>query len=303
MAYGAVLNQRNYWTPIIQITGDYSTPDYTFTLTKDGTTTTTTGTANETLLYPWEFGEYTVSISDSGQSVVQSFTVEINSVKLYQFSFPQTTPSTGASGSNFQEFTSDGTFIVPSGITTIYVTACGGGGSGAGSGRSDRCGSGGCGAACIYQKIFNVIPNMEIEITIGQGGTRVDGKSGNNGSSTVIGNLITLPGGDGGDITPTGQSGIKQSGGGLGANAFITGMDLPAVCAYGQDGRIGKGGWSDVGTTSASNLELKVSYTGGGGSLGDGGSRGMNPGYGGGGYGSKSDYSQAGGNGYVLIEW
>ena len=47
-------------------------------------------------------------------------------------------------GVRFKMFTSNGTFVVPEGVTKIYVTGCGGGGGGARySGGGSNGGSGG----------------------------------------------------------------------------------------------------------------------------------------------------------------
>ncbi|NIK10167.1 hypothetical protein FHY11_003699 [Xanthomonas arboricola] len=86
-------------------------------------------------------------------------------------------------------FEASGTFVVPAGVTAIYVSTCaGGGGGGGGAGQS------------IQRVRFAVTPGASHPIVIGAGGSagadsRTDGTNGVAGSSggaTVIGNLITL---------------------------------------------------------------------------------------------------------------
>ena len=106
-----------------------------------------------------------------------------------------------------QEFTANGTFVVPAGVHKIWVTACGGGGGGGGGYRDNNGsgGQGGGGGACIHRKAYAVVPGQSISITLGAAGTAGTSsttassvKAGGNGGSTVIGALVTLPGGNGG---------------------------------------------------------------------------------------------------------
>jgi hypothetical protein len=101
---------------------------------------------------------------------------------------------TGSSSGGVQTFTEDGTFTVPAGVTKILVTACAGGASCSWvSGASYA--AGGQGGACIYKKAFQVTPGQEIPITVGKGGIFEAVTGGVAGNPTVVGNLVTLPGG------------------------------------------------------------------------------------------------------------
>ena len=122
--------------------------------------------------------------------------------------------SGGGYTSGMQIFTSNGTFTVPENVGIIYVTACGGGGGGGAgmwTGATDSIagGGGGGGGSLCYKEPFIVTPGQSISITVGQGGaggvnnnsadkTWTSTKMGSNGGATVIGNLITLSGGQGG---------------------------------------------------------------------------------------------------------
>lgn len=108
-----------------------------------------------------------------------------------------------SSSGGVQTFTEDGTFTVPAGVTKILVTACGGGAGGGGAIASDEAGAGGNGGSCIIREPYTVIPNSKINIVIGLGGaagtssssSNSNPKSGGSGGTTVIGSLVSLPGG------------------------------------------------------------------------------------------------------------
>lgn len=107
-------------------------------------------------------------------------------------------------------FIQNGTFTVPDNVTTIYISAVGGGGGGGAlpdvSGSAPTAGGGGGSGAAIFFKPFTVEPGAGISIVVGEagkGGMSVyklnDPKSdGTAGTATIIGNLITLNGGQGG---------------------------------------------------------------------------------------------------------
>lgn len=204
-------------------------------------------------------------------------------------------------------FTKSGTFTVPDSVTNIRVTAAAGGGGGCYNYY------GGGGGACIVNQYFDVTPGEVIEITVGKGGA--GGSRGDSGvidpiagSPTVVGNLITLPGGgvSDGNSSAYDVGGVGGSpGGGNGGASF---------CA-GEDGAVGKGGESPASAEYTSG-------GGGGGSYGNGGDGGHDadpydasacPGkngiYGGGGgagwYRDYRNYSNGGngGDGIVIISW
>ena len=69
-------------------------------------------------------------------------------------------------------FTEDGTWVVPAGVNTIYVSGCGGGGGGAGGHSADPGGGGGGGgcAVAVSRMPIRVTPGATLTITIGTGG-------------------------------------------------------------------------------------------------------------------------------------
>lgn len=102
-----------------------------------------------------------------------------------------------------QQFTSNGTFTVPSNVTEITVMAIGGGGSG-GVQQQDTTGTefafgGNSGTLIIYT--LSVSPGISYTVSIGAGGAAVTSSSttsGNAGGSTSFGSILTAAGGAGG---------------------------------------------------------------------------------------------------------
>lgn len=201
-----------------------------------------------------------------------------------------------------QTFTEDGTFTVPAGVTKIWVTAAAGGQAGGNSSKSNSTGGdGGAGGDCILKKAFSVAPEQVILITIGKGGT----SNLQVGGSTVVGNLITLAGGD--------DSRISTTGGGRGGNGGLKYSNS----SNGINAENGQSGLLGIGGTVVYTYEKYRSGGGGGGSIGDGGlpggtkdnvngngHDGKNGGGGGGGSGIGYNYvGGRGGNGIVIIEW
>lgn len=225
-------------------------------------------------------------------------------------------------------FVTNGIWTVPEGITKVLITACGAGGGGGGgaigtSVEGTQAGGGGGGGACINKQAFNVTPGDEIIITIGVGGKGGSGgtnatvsENGGAGGPTIIGNLVTLPGGIGGASAANGGSGGTSGGpggGDGGASGNVSGSD-------GVNGLVGAGG------AGGGNATYNIGGAGGGGgSFRDGGDGGTNQSgfytgvkeeigedgeYGGGGGGgawprinATSGNGGRGGNGIVIIEW
>lgn len=175
-------------------------------------------------------------------------------------------------------FTANGSFIVPAGVTKIYVSACGGGGGGAGAagnnGISGNAGGGGGGGAgqSVLRAPYTVTPGQTIAITIGGGGSAgaggVSNFGGNSGSggSTVIGSLVTLAGGSGGSGGSLGTGGAGGPGGSGYPNGSA-GDDGPAGGAGGAGGScpFGGGGPRVRGAQGGANNGVGGYGAGGGG--------------------------------------
>jgi hypothetical protein len=210
-----------------------------------------------------------------------------------------------------QTFTTNGTLILPSGVSAeVLVVAGGGGGEGA-------YGCGGGAGGLIYTNLS--LSGGVYAVTVGAGGigTAVN-NNGLNGNNSVLSTLIALGGGGGGDgYDPkvsglpgiVGQAGGSGGGGGGGNPPFDGGAATQPSSAsggYGNPGTTGDGstygGGGGAGAAGSANnggigLQYSISgvltyYAGGGGGLGGVGS--TISAMGGGGEGGNNS---AGGNG------
>ncbi|MDA9563861.1 collagen-like protein [Flavobacteriales bacterium] len=109
--------------------------------------------------------------------------------------------ASGGGFSNMQVFTSNGTFTLPAGISTIMVEVIGGGGGGGGGNTGTGFGGGGMGGG--YGKSYlTVTPGTNHSVVVGSGGTggTTTCNTGGNGNTSSFGTpiLIQSTGGDGG---------------------------------------------------------------------------------------------------------
>ena len=208
-------------------------------------------------------------------------------------------------GQSPQAFDSNGTFIVPAGVTSITVQAWGAGGSGGGSSNAgflSARGGGGGGGGAYATATFAVIPGGSLPVVVGTGGTGVSGDSGTSGSfSTITGytGIIYAAGGSGGVANKSGGEPAGGSGG-----TVATSKGTPIAGGNGVDGDSGAFIRSGAGGAGAN------SGGAGGSSVTSGtsdGKLGLQPG--GGGSGSRTSGSGGyqtggnGGNGKVIISW
>lgn len=165
-------------------------------------------------------------------------------------------------------FNTPGTYlwIVPLGVTSIYVSGCGGGAGGSNatnpyseSGRQQGCG--GSSGASIIKERYTVNPNSTHTIVIASGGAAGSGSNGIGaaGGTTSISGIVTLPGGPRASHSYTGSS----------TCASPNGMIINASnMAKGADSLFGSGGSIDYGDGSAGMIAGPSGYgSGGGGGL------------------------------------
>ena len=127
------------------------------------------------------------------------------------------------------------TLQIPSGVTQILVTGCGGGGD------------------CIIRKPFPVTPLSTLTITVGAGGWggapgAIESIPQQTGGATIIQGIVTLPGGGG----TAGSFGVRGGpGGGNGSRSFIS----PAAAGSGG-GSYGGGAGRLIGGQDAGGAGL-----------------------------------------------
>lgn len=217
-------------------------------------------------------------------------------------------------GVGTQTFTSNDTFVVPAGVTSLLVEACGGGGGGGGGGTgSGSGGGGGGGGAPVFSRVVTVVPGETITIVIGTGGA--GGAIGTVGvvgvSTTLVGStsgalLTAIGGGFGGDgfddlagagsdggnsigAGGGGGDGTVTGGGGGGGSTGPGGTSLIGSARSGSNGGGGAGGNTSTAGSSGGPTVMFVTAAAGGSTAASGG--------GGGGGGSGFGIGGAGGNG------
>lgn len=108
---------------------------------------------------------------------------------------------------NHQEFLSNGTFDVPSGVTKVHLVGCGGGGGGViiSLTPTGAVTYGGFGAQLGHTTV-SVTPGDSISVTIGAGGAGgpTNAGGGADGGNTTFGSLATFIGASGGFQDATG---------------------------------------------------------------------------------------------------
>jgi hypothetical protein len=220
-----------------------------------------------------------------------------------------------------QIFTSSGSFPVPAGVTTMYLSGCaaggGGGSGGAGSvGGSGAWASGGGGAGAgqpIQYAAFSVTAGGTISVAIGAAGTGGPGSGSGNGNNGTSGGNTVISGSGFNGGTPVTLIGGSGGGGGFAATSGIAvgappGSGFPAG-GHGNDTTnntpSGSGGTGASGPFGGGGGAARTSTSGGvaGGSA---------FGFGAGGGGGSGVYLAGGGNGglggngvagYMAFEW
>jgi hypothetical protein len=241
-------------------------------------------------------------------------------------------PSNTSIVTNYQQFTTSGTFTVPSGVRFVNVLIVGGGGGG-GNG-----GGGGGGGGVVFVPNYPVTPAGSLTVTVGTGGAIQT----NGVNSQFNGDMIAFGGGGGGtatDVSYGNPTGPKSGASGAGGSATSTAVGSAAPgSAQGSAGGIGPtiapypagggGGASSVGSNGSGSAngnggtgafyKMFTSY-GQSGWFGGGGAGGYNSasagsgGTGGGGNGTVAGTANtggggggaggAGGSGTVIVAW
>lgn len=181
-----------------------------------------------------------------------------------------------------QTFTSSGTFVVPRGVTSVTVEACGGGGGGGGATTASTTtstwygGGGGGGGAAYYRESVTVTPGASVAVTIGGAGNggnvTVDGSS---GGTTSFGSILTFPGGSGGQAGTSATTasypygGLRFGGGnsGTGANngSYFNTQEL--ILGFDVRMQYGDGGYGELSNIGSTSSIFRPYYRSGGRSV------------------------------------
>ncbi|MFZ0599700.1 MAG: hypothetical protein WAM46_22115, partial [Flavobacterium sp.] len=217
---------------------------------------------------------------------------------IYIFSWSQTTNT----------FTSNGSFAVAAGLTSVTAECWGAGGAGGGNDTSTSAGGGGGGG---YSKAtINVTPNSSISYVVGSGpaGTNASGISGTASSfSTVVAN-----GGVGGTSGTGGAAGIGGAGGTGTTFSGGKGSNGSLVLGLLFSGGAGGGAGTAANGNDANGVNGGAAVTGGGAggsgaTLAGNGANGVTPGGGGGGglvlLGIGNNKGGNGGNGQIKVTY
>lgn len=249
---------------------------------------------------PVPLGSWKIKIDVNGSTIKTSVNVE-EIGKVYKFSY--------SSYKTIAEFSTPGTYSakIPDDVSEIYLDAAGAGAGGGYYNYSSSGGKGGGGGAAVANQKYTVTPGSTISVTVGKKGTGAESKVENNqsvyvdgtdGTATVVGNLITLPGGLAGNNGGTKGGTGGGNGGAMGAYSVRGGNGGTGVLGRGGYGGAAKAGYQQPG--------------GGGGSYGSGGDAGdASPATdgkngskgGGGGAAGPGKKSGDGGDGYVRIKY
>ena len=184
-----------------------------------------------------------------------------------------------------------GTFTVPQGVYTVWVSWAGGGGGGGGGGGAYHGGGGGGGGSVMIEPV-SVIPRQSINYTVGWSGLGGGLKqNGSGGQRTIFGNIKADGGGGGG-------AGTKNDLGFGGPGGNVDGASQGAEGTFGgnRGGRNpGSGGSSIFGSGGAGAYRGDENGVWGGGYGGGGG--------GGNGGDGKNSFGGHGSPGFILVEW
>lgn len=177
--------------------------------------------------------------------------------------------SSSYSGLSLDVFTSNGTWSPPAGTTKAFVYVAGGGGAGGCAQYSgSRGGSGGNGGRA---NVYLTSLTGSYSITIGSGGTAVDGSNNsynNSGQTSSFGTIITCTGGGGGQNKKDGATGINGANGTVsitsGTRLQLNSFPTPFVTGTTTAGDNGTGaslvGASVVLGTSGANGLVAIFY-------------------------------------------
>ena len=180
-------------------------------------------------------------------------------------------------------FTDVGTtgWIVPAGVTSVWVLVVGGGGAGGEAGYNNpgawHAGGGGGGGGVIENRQYGVSPGSYIPITVGAGGSGDGSFTSPKGGDSVFGTLTATGGGRGGGtvLSYPWMGDLLRGGSGGGGDAYYTPPVTIVPGGQGVGGQGYAGGTGGVYAASGQSMSNPYNFYccggGGGGAGGPGG--------------------------------
>ena len=238
----------------------------------------------------------------------RTFTLSEN---LYRWLYDASAQSQVTPG--LQTFPSNGTFVVPAGVTSVNYLVVAGGGGGGGNGSS--CGGGGGGG--VLSGTLSVTAGNSMPVTVGAGGSGVFGAN-TSGSNSVFGSVTAIGGGTGGGVSGSSLNGTSGGSGGGGSSGGTgggtggagtggqgnnggagTGSPNYGGGGGGGAGAVGSAGSASIAGNGGTGISSSISgssvfYGGGGGGGGQTSGTAGTGGSGGGGNGSITDSGSIG---------
>jgi hypothetical protein len=230
-----------------------------------------------------------ITVNYGQTQIVAANITALSNLAALPYKIPQLRPGF----CTMQAFTASGVFTVPNGVTTVRVTAIGGGGAG-GTHATLPGGGGGAGGQALGV-VTGLVAGTLVPVTVGaEGLAQASPANGNNGGTSSFGTFLSATGGVGGG-GGTAQITCPGAGGGGGVGGIVNtggswGTDAIPLTARGGDGG-GPGG----GRGSSGQVVGMVALGWGGGGGGGGASIA-----GGGGVGAQGGN---GGPGIVIVEY
>jgi hypothetical protein len=220
-------------------------------------------------------GLATVTVAQGQTTVTAAHIAALVTAPTLAFRLPELRPGFAT----MQSFATNGSFVVPQGVTRLRVRAFGGGGGGGGNTGSG--GGGGGGGGGYAEGIFAVGPGQVIAVAVGaaggaggNAGGSAAANSGGNGGASSFGVFLSAAGGLGGQGSMAGGQGNSGAGGsGSGGAVNMVGSGGNAGHNAGASGFGGRGGAAAAGGgggAGSSGLPSAGGFPGGGGAGGGG---------------------------------
>jgi len=209
---------------------------------------------------------YRVSVTYGQTAITVSDIAQVPTAPFLNWKLPSLAPGFGSGTMNF---TTNGVFSVPNGVTQIEVEVWGGGSGSFGSVPGVPSG-GGSGGGYARKRITSLIPGQSIPVTIGGGGNAgtANGAAAGSGGTSSFGSYVSATGGSVNYLATTSdpQNGATPPGFGVGGDVNLTG-------SAGQAGILnqgGMGGAAPFGGAQNSGTSGKAGIFPGGGAAGAG---------------------------------